>query len=390
MCALFGQLVDRFDQAIKLIIPRCYDLVMARNVDARHAQLLDYLRREGRVTISQHAALFGVSSVTLRRDVEALAERGLLERTHGGAVPAGELARAHAKPRVIAMVVPQAGDYFLPIVAGARAAAVEARARLILAVSDYDRRTEERQVGGFLDSHVDGIVFAPTPDYDSGELTTSQQLWLSDLEVPVVLLERPVNAGPAAGLDAVAAMGGVAAANAARYLLDLGHVAVASLMLQGPNTAMIRSGFHLGLSERGVSPAGELSIADPRRDDLAAELVELVRGGVTAVFAHNDQVAIRAMGWLQHAGYVIPRDVSIIGYDDTTADLADPQITTIAPPKRLLGERAVRLLMRRINEREGSVSATPAEHVWLVPQLIIRRSSATAPPKPRISLSITH
>ena len=58
----------------------------------RRAELVRLVRSRGQVTVTELAALFDVSLDTIRRDLDLLAERGLLTRTHGGAVPLDALA----------------------------------------------------------------------------------------------------------------------------------------------------------------------------------------------------------------------------------------------------------------------------------------------------------
>lgn len=53
----------------------------------RQAQILQLLQQQGRVEVRQLCALFGVAKMTIRRDLETLAQQGKLSRTHGGAVP---------------------------------------------------------------------------------------------------------------------------------------------------------------------------------------------------------------------------------------------------------------------------------------------------------------
>ena len=51
----------------------------------RQAAILDQVRAAGGVRVSELAAEFGVSDMTIRRDLESLADRGLLAKVHGGA-----------------------------------------------------------------------------------------------------------------------------------------------------------------------------------------------------------------------------------------------------------------------------------------------------------------
>ncbi len=69
---------------------------MALNVE-RHQQIEQLIRANGRATVEELSARFGVSPATIRRDLERLAGAGLLQRAHGGAVA---LERAAPEPPV--------------------------------------------------------------------------------------------------------------------------------------------------------------------------------------------------------------------------------------------------------------------------------------------------
>ncbi|NEA41383.1 DeoR family transcriptional regulator, partial [Streptomyces sp. SID11385] len=56
---------------------------MREGVGERHDRLLNLVRERGSVRVADLAGLLGVSAVTARRDAEALASRGLLDRVHG-------------------------------------------------------------------------------------------------------------------------------------------------------------------------------------------------------------------------------------------------------------------------------------------------------------------
>jgi DeoR/GlpR family transcriptional regulator of sugar metabolism len=62
-----------------------------QSVQERRHDILDTMQRTGRVLVADLSHSFGVSEVTIRADLQMLAEQGLLVRTHGGAIPAGRL-----------------------------------------------------------------------------------------------------------------------------------------------------------------------------------------------------------------------------------------------------------------------------------------------------------
>ncbi len=55
--------------------------------EIRRQEMLDLLRKNGQVSVSELSRRFGVSEVTIRNDLQTLVERNLIIRTHGGAVP---------------------------------------------------------------------------------------------------------------------------------------------------------------------------------------------------------------------------------------------------------------------------------------------------------------
>lgn len=60
-------------------------------VPERRHEILNRINREGRVTVTELSQFFGLSEVTIRQDLQAMAEQNLVVRTHGGAIPAGRL-----------------------------------------------------------------------------------------------------------------------------------------------------------------------------------------------------------------------------------------------------------------------------------------------------------
>lgn len=64
-------------------------------LEERRQAILADLARDGRVTVAELSRRFGVSEVTIRSDLQALAEQGVLVRTHGGAVPVPTATQDH-------------------------------------------------------------------------------------------------------------------------------------------------------------------------------------------------------------------------------------------------------------------------------------------------------
>ena len=96
----------------------------------------------------------------------------------------------------------------------------------------------------------------------------------------------------------------------------------------------------------------------------------------TAVFASNDLGALAVLDVTDSLGLRIPRDISIVGFDNVTwAGLTRIGLTTIAQPYEELARLGVEIVLTRI---EGSTS--PPQHVT-VPAQLISRTSTSAPSK---------
>jgi LacI family transcriptional regulator len=108
---------------------------------------------------------------------------------------------------------------------------------------------------------------------------------------------------------------------------------------------------------------------------------ELLARGVdfTAIVCYNDESAIGAIRALMDHGLRVPKDVSVVGFDDIeSAAFNNPSLTTIRQPLNEMGIVAARILLQRIRGQEGCPETVPVQ-----PELVIRES--TCPPGARRS-----
>ena len=115
-------------------------------------------------------------------------------------------------------------------------------------------------------------------------------------------------------------------------------------------------GFYRAIREAGLSTSQSPVIRlTPSQEGAYADMKELLKTEkdmAKCYFADNDLIAIGAMQALKEAGYRIPEDVSIIGFDDISAcEYVSPPLTTIEVPKTTLGETAVSRVVQLIENR---------------------------------------
>jgi LacI family transcriptional regulator len=117
---------------------------------------------------------------------------------------------------------------------------------------------------------------------------------------------------------------------------------------------------------------------DNAADDFRNEIMRLWREGYapTAFLCGNDYVAITVLTGLMRLGLRVPDDVSVVGYADyPVASQTSPPLTTVKVPFREIGMAALRLLVSRIG-LAASFSDLPPQRVGLIPQLVLRQSTA--------------
>ncbi len=170
---------------------------------------------------------------------------------------------------------------------------------------------------------------------------------------------------------------------AVRYLASLGHQHIAYLGgTPGWLDSVIRKqGFLNGMKEAGLTVNKKwVEDCDFRQGyDTGTKGMRQIfaRGipGLTAVVCASDEIAVGAMNAATHWGKSIPKDFSVIGFDDTEwSSFIAPPLTTIRHRGWDLGEKAGKYLLEIINKPD-----TPRKNVILETQLIIRESTGVAP-----------
>ncbi len=134
------------------------------------------------------------------------------------------------------------------------------------------------------------------------------------------------------------------------------------------------------IDERGLPHrSDEAILADLTPDGEDAPLHDLLTGEdrPTAVFAFNDDIAVKVLEHARSRGVSVPGDLSVVGFDDVlVASLTVPKLTTIRQPLFEMGRQAAKRLVARIEKSDTDDFI--ARHV-LAPELVVRES--TAPPR---------
>ena len=174
----------------------------------------------------------------------------------------------------------------------------------------------------------------------------------------VVVLNHSLESIPAQCFTADHTQGGVLAA---RALLDRQHRHIA--VIAGPSTlpdnvARI-AGFMAEMARAGVDTASmwvaESDFSPEGGWSCAKELVD--SGQVfTALFCANDEMAVGALSFFHEIGMSVPRDVSVLGYDDTpSTEFSAPRLTSVHVPWRTVTLSGLNTLLNRCYDLEREV-----------------------------------
>lgn len=356
----------------------------------RRERLMEELRAHGAITVRGIAAKLGVSELTIRRDVNILADEGLVSRVHGGATLPSPLDRSAAAGRPpshsysIGMVVPSLDYYWPQVISGARAEAEEQNLRILVRGSAYDAADNRRQVQALLDTqNIDGLIVAPDM---TGEHGQELLRWLNALPIPVVLAERRSPAEiPAHRLEWVATDHAFGAGMAVRHLWQEGHRKIGCLTdSSSPTSPHVVRGWKQAMAALKIPLEASVREESARQDNGDRSqhfdhVLQLCREtGTTAMLVHSDTQAVAFVQHCVDRGVDVPGSMAIVGYDDEVAYLAEPAISAVRPPKQYVGKVAVQLMAARL--AEGRMR--PVHRIELNPELIVRESSLGGPRVP--------
>ncbi|HEY4004973.1 MAG TPA: LacI family DNA-binding transcriptional regulator [Pseudonocardia sp.] len=280
--------------------------------------------------------------------------------------------------QALGLVVSDVANPFFAELAGhiERIAAAEGYS-VVLCNSDEDPDRQDSYLFSLLaGSQVDGVILVPAREATPGIEVASANL---------VLLDRPIEVrgcdANAERLRAIPVVRGAAAealAEVAEMLVDLGHRRIGIIALpQSTQIGRERRGMLVeAFAALGV-PAEDVTVVPgdfrQRSAELAVRQLLAAPKPPTAYFAADGLMAIGAMKALRRAGLRIPRDISLVGYDDAPwFDLLDPPLTTVAQPIPELAAAAVRAMLARLAGAPPSSASPPCR--------LVRRESCGPPP----------
>nr|WP_162267088.1 LacI family DNA-binding transcriptional regulator [Luteimonas abyssi] len=342
------------------------------------------VRRRGRAaTIHEVARHAGVSPMTVSRVVNGnsnvrpatreLVMQAVRELDYTPNPAARQLAAAPGM-RIALIFTNPSSAYLSELVVGALRGASKSAVQLVIEAWDPADVEAERVAARALARSVSGVILPP-PLCES-EAVVSE---LTEAGTPTVAI---ASGRSHEDVSCVRIDDHQASREMTAHLIALGHRQIGYIQGAPNQTASERryEGFRAALEEAGI--ALDAKLVEPGRFTYrsgldAAERLLARKQRPTAIFASNDDMAAAVVSVAHRRGLDVPRDLSVVGFDDTSAATTVwPELTTIRQPIAAMAESAVDILVRGIRRRERDSKLLIVDHV-VAHQLVRRDSVAT-------------
>jgi DNA-binding LacI/PurR family transcriptional regulator len=310
----------------------------------------------------------GVNDETRRKVLRVLAEKPYSPRGLGALQRTG----------VLGLLIPELSNPVFPAFAEALETRAAARGySTVLCNTRSASIREEEYVRMLLARGVEGMVFV-SPEATDVRASHDHYRQLKAEGVHMVFVNggMPSLDVPDVGVDEQAS-----GYLATRHLVELGHERIG--FVSGPTRSMPArlkaAGWAVALEESGLAHGSELVVHAPYGPAGGATAMGRLLDGPapTAVICSSDMMALGAVSEAQRRGLGVPRDVSVIGFDDIPhAAYCTPALTTLAQPIGEIARAAVDGLLADMEDEPG---AGEGHGRVFRPRLVVRDSTGAPP-----------
>jgi DNA-binding LacI/PurR family transcriptional regulator len=333
---------------------------------------------KAQVTIKDIARELGISPSTVSKalsgnpdisEATRKAVRALVDKWNYKPDPIA-LSLQGGRSRTIGVIIPEIVHYFFStVVSGIEDTAYDSGYLVLFCQSNETYEREVKAVKTLIASRADGIMAAvskTTTVFDHFSAIIGNG-------VPLVFFDRNCEE---LATDSVTVDDEAGAYGAVMHLIETGCRNI--VHLAGPQNLLIgrsrKNGYIRALRESGLPLLEENIIRCDTDYDVAMTVPGLLHKnpGIDGIFAVNDNVAAQSMRIVKAKGLRIPEDISFIGFTcGVISELTDPPLTSVKQDGYEIGREAIRLMIRKIEARNGE----PAESRVIKTELVIKGST---------------
>ena len=304
------------------------------------------------------AEKYGVTRMTIRQAIKFLVEQGFLKVRHGSGTYVSD--RKHSisqnDNKIIGVLVPdiQRG-IMIDLIRGIEDEAIKAGYNTIICNTDNLWDKANVYVNQLIANGIKGAIFVPVQDIENGEKKEENNRQIIEKfynnNTPVVLVDHDCKKVSADLIVSDNFSGGY---EMTKHLINKGHRRIAVVYDFEETSILDRiSGYKKALRDNDIEFDPNLiqKIKEYGFTESFSELIKLIVGelNATAIFAMNDLLAADVYYHTSKLKIDIPKDVSVVGYDDLPfSALLETPLTTIHQPLYQMGRESFKLLLEQL------------------------------------------
>ena len=343
--------------------------------------LIDFIQSSGlkygdsMPTESELMKMFDVSRHTIRRALSDLVNQGWLYTTQGsGTYVADPNADAKLSGKMVGVITTYFKDYIFPeILSGMDDVFSEEGYSLLLGTTKNNGARERVVLNNMLNNQLAGLIVEPIKSVYPNQNIQLYETF-RNRGIPVLFIHATYRGFESSFVIEDDEYAGYIAT---KHLLDLGHKRIIGVFKQDDMQGHGRYQGYVNAYEEAGLPLDTSLVywftTEERKSIISEENLEKWlkdSRGVTGFICYNDQIAIQLMNCVKGMGIHIPRDYSVVSFDNShLADKLETKLTTVAHPKSMLGEKAATILMDLMKDPTKVVEEV------MRPELIVREST---------------
>ena len=330
--------------------------------------------RFGEKLPSEHSLMeqFNVSRNTIRQAFAELTSLGLVYKEQGRGTFSKYVPKNYNEKRIVAVMTTYISDYIFPDIIFGIEEILSAEGYSILLSNTNNNKEKETQLLKNIIAHdVCGLIIEPT----RSALDNVNQPLFDELRakgVKIVFINSTYPDVPGSSVLVDDERGGFIATE---YLLQLGHKRIAGIFKKDDIQGVKRhKGYLSALRQYEVAADPALVLEYETANQtlqpyLLAKSLLRQPNRPTAIFCYNDQIASMVMTAARDCALNVPRDLSVVGFDDSQKALAsDIKMTSVTHPKTEMGRQAAAFMIGILDNDSDSLQITYR------PELVVRDS----------------
>lgn len=321
----------------------------------------------------EFAEQFEVSRQTVRRALEDLTDRGIVEGRRGSGTYISVNTRRYTGKEIrVAVMLTYVDTYIFPmILRGMEAVFSKEGCALQISVTDNAVEKERMILKEFIRTQsVDGVI---AETVKSGLPSPNMELYmeLQKMGIPVLFVNSFYKELDIPHISMDDQRAGYLAA---RHLIECGHTKIGGIFKADDGQGHLRyAGYTEALMERDIKVRGEkvIWIDSEELRDMEEESTKFLKRlrDCTACVCYNDEAAYKLVSIFRKAGIRIPKDLSIVGIDDSgLAKFCTVPLTSVKNPVERLGRTAAERMVACVCRKEEM------QTIEFEPELVMRSS----------------